>query len=360
MHLIGVLVAPAPPAAQLPVDVGSSAEARLDRIGEALGLAQGIGDSLRGRGVLEVPGVAQERPPRPRRLAEVAVPVGHHPYRAGPGRPVQQPGQLGPGGDPRHEAALATGEKGVLGRQRRADRGHEEPGVGRAGDVGQVPHRSEPQVAFGFGRSLEVGPGEQPRGRRHVVLAGAGRAGHGGAPAVGPDHQASMKRAGLGLNSATRFPSQSRPLARVCVRTSAPAAAAASTSRRSRAIRRRHSAGAPNAPVDRGGYARPAGDEREARQRRRPRRPSGVQHPESLEDGDPAGLDHVGREGLAGKSGLVQKADPQSTPGKHRRQRRAGAAGSHDHHVEMLSVDPRPVDARNGRSREWTCRLPPG
>lgn len=72
-------------------------EARLQppgqEAGKALGLPEGVGDALAGRGVLEVAGVADQAPAGPCRLAEVPLEARHHDRLADAPAPGDEVGQ---------------------------------------------------------------------------------------------------------------------------------------------------------------------------------------------------------------------------------------------------------------------------
>ncbi len=50
---------------------------------------------------------------------------------------------------------------------------------------------------------------------------------------------------------------------------------------------------------------------------------------------DPGRLDHMGGRRVTGEPVAVEETDSRASPGEQRRQRRAGAAGADDDHVEL-------------------------
>jgi len=62
-----------------------------------------------------------------------------------------------------------------------------------------------------------------------------------------------------------------------------------------------------------------------------------IEDPDPLKHLDAVGLDPVGRGCVAREPVLVDHADLEACAGQHRGQRRAGAAGTDDDHVESLS-----------------------
>src|SRR5207244_8647218 len=107
VHFGGVVVSPAPPPGELVAEaVGVDAVA--DALGQALGLADGIGDPLAGGGVLEVPRIAHERPPRPGRLAEETLPPGRELGWTDRRRPLEHRGERRAGRQSLLEAVALT------------------------------------------------------------------------------------------------------------------------------------------------------------------------------------------------------------------------------------------------------------
>ena len=324
VHLASVLVSPAPPAAQTGIEI-AGAEAVGDHIGEVLALAQRIGHALGRRGVLEVACIPCQYPTRPRRLTEIAVPIRHYPNRPAPLRSGQDPGELRPGSERGRVVAPSIGEKGGAALHRGTGCRQVEPGVGRARYVGEVAERAQAQVAIGLD-ALEVGPGEDPPGRRQAIFSRPDELGHGGAPAVGADHQASrdafVPRRDTG-DPAVGVQEAGDPGARSHVHPGRGSAVDEETVEHHPAHRDRLVV--EEAVIDRGLHPGAVTDEAEPCQGHGAGREYSVQQADPVEDADAAGLDYVGRESLTGKARLARagrrafRAGPASSPGVRRR-----------------------------------------
>ena len=145
------------------------------------------------------------------------------------------------------------------------------------------------------------------------------------------------------VTPATRPRSMTSPVTAVCVRTSAPASAAALTRISSSVIRRTLTTGAPVIATTSSTTATPSS------KTIRPRTHRGRDLQQRVEDSDPLqhlharGLDRVRRQRVARKAVLVDHADAQAGAGQHRGQRRAGAARADDDDVKGLAHEAIPT-----------------
>ncbi len=183
VHLRGVVVAPVLPPSEL-VAKGVGVDAVAHVLGEALGLPDRIGDALPGSGVLEVPSIADERPARPGRLPEEALPPRGELGRARPHRTLE---------DRRQGEARGKGIVQAAGLPEAAviplvvvRRHHEQAVVGRAPDEVGRPLDIEVQDPVWLD-ALVVADDAGPLVVGDAVAASAHQPGDRGVAAVGPD-----------------------------------------------------------------------------------------------------------------------------------------------------------------------------
>ena len=302
-----------------------------------------VGDPLPGRRILEVAGIADQRPARPGGLAEESLELHHSEHLSDPVPVAQNFGDGLARPHVRHVGSLAVSAK--LGQEaQRWEHDHEiQSGVGRHRDheppVPTVKDERSHELGVGV---LEVTPIAEPLAGDDVVFARPSKLADGGVASIGSDdelgHQPAVLsiRADLDPRHAAAVIHQARD---VCGRQGLGAGVRRCVEQDRVEHEPPHaheSARVPGALVDLEPDLEILLAQPHLRVGPRAGLEDGIEHPQPPQEVDRGRLEYVRRDGVLGKRRPLGDRNLQALARQQRRQRSSRASRSNDDYVERV------------------------